>query len=94
MEYEIKHSTNDARGMFYIKQQEKTIAQLTYTLKDKVMIIDHTEVDRPYEGKGIASRLVEAGYAFAKAESLKINPLCPVAEVVFERHPDWKGQLL
>ena len=93
MEHEIKHKANDARGIFLIKEDDKTIAQLTYTLKEYIMVIDHTEVDQSLEGKGIGGQLVEAGYAFAKANSYKIDPLCPFAEVMFERHPEWKEQL-
>lgn len=89
MEFPIQHKQNDKRGIFYMKKEEKTIAELTYTLKDQIMTIDHTEVNPSMEGNGLGGQLVEASYAFAKAENFKINPLCPFAEVMFDRHSEW-----
>ncbi|MBF4985955.1 N-acetyltransferase [Nonlabens mediterrranea] len=89
MDLPIQHKQNDKRGIFYMKKDNNTIAELTYTLENQIMTIDHTEVNPSMEGNGLGSKLIEASYAFAKAENLKINPLCPFAEVVFDRHSDW-----
>ncbi|WP_124979490.1 GNAT family N-acetyltransferase [Nonlabens xiamenensis] len=85
----IQHSENDSRGIFYIKQDHQTIAELTYSINDDVMVIDHTEVQPSQEGKGLGSRLVKRIYEFANENKRKINPLCPFAEVVFDRHSEW-----
>lgn len=85
----IKHNQNESRGIFYIKENDKTIAELTYSLENNVMTIDHTEVDRDKEGKGLGSQLVESSYYFAKENGHKINPLCPFAEVLFDRNKEW-----
>lgn len=87
----IIHKQNDRRGIFYIKQGDQTIAELTYSLEDNVMVIDHTEVQPEHENKGIGSQMIEESYAFAKANNYKINPLCPFAEVVFDRHEEWNA---
>lgn len=87
----IIHKQNDRRGIFFLKHGDQTIAELTYSLEDGVMTIDHTEVEPDHENKGIGGKLVEESYAFAKANDLKINPLCPFAEVVFDRHEDWSA---
>lgn len=85
----ILHKQNDRRGIFYLKNDSHTIAELTYSLEDGVMIIDHTEVQPEYENNGIGAKMIEECYAFAKANNLKVNPLCPFAEVVFDRHEEW-----
>ncbi len=85
----IQHNENETRGIFYIKKDGNTIAELTYSLKDKVMVIDHTEVQPEHEGKGLGSKLVAESYDFAKNKDRKIDPLCPFAEVVFDRHEQW-----
>lgn len=89
MDFPIQHNQNETRGIFYMKKKDQTIAELTYTLENDIMTIDHTEVNPSMEGNGLGGKLVSASYAFAKAEHLKINPLCPFAEVVFDRNPDW-----
>ena len=85
----IKHNHNESRGIFYIKENDNTIAELTYSLNDNVMTIDHTEVDRKKEGKGLGSKLAERSYEYAKENGHKINPLCPFAEVLFDKNQDW-----
>ena len=86
---DIQHKQNDRRGIFFLKHGDQTIAELTYSLNDDVMIVDQTETQPEHEGKGIGAKMVEESYAFAKANNFKINPLCPFAEVVFDRHDDW-----
>lgn len=86
---ETKHNSNDDRGIFFIKQDDKTVAELTYDLKGKTMVIDHTEVHEDLEGKGLGTRLVRESVAFARENDRQINPLCPFAEVVFDKHPEW-----
>lgn len=51
------------------------------------MIIDHTEVDETYEGKGLGRQLVKAGVEYAREHQLKILPSCPFAKKIFEITP-------
>ena len=85
----VLHKQNDRRGIFYLKQGDMTIAELTYSLEDGVMTIDHTKVQPEHEGKGIGGKMIEESYAFAKANNYKVNPLCPFAEVIFDRNEEW-----
>jgi predicted GNAT family acetyltransferase len=85
----ILHNENEQRGIFYIKEGNKTVAELTYTHGDGVMVIDHTEVDQALEGQGTGTRLVEKAVAYAREKDFKVDPLCPFAEVLFDRNSDW-----
>lgn len=85
----IEHSSNEYRGIFVMKDDGKTIASLTYGLEDGTMTIDHTEVNEAFEGNGLGGKLVEASYEYARDNDLKVNPLCPFTEVVFDNHPEW-----
>ena len=85
----VQHKENDRRGIFFIKESDQTIAELTYSLENKVMTIDHTETNPEHEGQGIGTLLIEKSYSYAKEHGLKINPLCPFAEVVFDRNEEW-----
>jgi len=49
------------------------------------MIIDHTEVNDAYGGKGLGLQLVKAGVAYARENHMKIQPLCPFAKKIFDR---------
>ncbi|MDN3596775.1 GNAT family N-acetyltransferase [Zunongwangia endophytica] len=90
MENPIKHKENDRMGMFYMEGEKGIIAELTYTKKnEQIITIDHTEVKRQFEGQGIASQLVEKAVTFARENNLKIDPLCPFTEVMFDRNREY-----
>jgi len=59
-----------------------------YQLADGVMHMTHTVVHPALQGRGIAARLVEAAFAYARAEHLKIDPLCSYVRVYMQRHPE------
>ena len=84
---EIKHKENDQRGLFYIEDEKGVIGELTYRRDaDDVLTIDHTEVKKEMENQGIGSKLVKKSVEYARENNLKIEPLCPFAEVQFEMH--------
>ncbi|GAA0873210.1 GNAT family N-acetyltransferase [Gangjinia marincola] len=89
----IEHKETDDRGIFYIKHDSTVISELTY-IRDKdrkgVIVIDHTETKIPKEGRGYASKLVERAVEYAREKSLKIDPLCPFAEIKFEENDEYQ----
>ncbi|WP_405199544.1 GNAT family N-acetyltransferase [Christiangramia sp. LLG6405-1] len=86
---EIKHKESDSRGMFYIEKENSLVAELTYHKKGNVITIDHTEVKREMENQGIGSTLLKESVEFARKNNLKIDPLCPFAEVKFDENPEY-----
>ncbi len=88
---EIKHRENDSRGIFFIENEKGVFAELTYTKgANGVLTIDHTEVHPSRENEGIATKLVKKTVEYAREKDYKINPLCPFAEVQFERNPSYE----
>jgi len=53
-----------------------------------VMTIEHTEVDRALEGRGVAAALVRAALEHARREGLKVEPECGYTRSYMERHPE------
>lgn len=91
MSEQIKHKESDRRGMFYIEDEKGIKSELTYSRQENgIMVIDHTETRPELEGKGLASRLVKKSVEFAREENLKIDPLCPFAEVQFDQNKDYQ----
>jgi hypothetical protein len=65
-------------------------AELTWSRANPHLIIaDHTEVPDTLRGRGLgmalAARLVED----ARAQSVKIIPLCPYVNAERRKHPEW-----
>ena len=91
MNVSIAHKQNDTRGVFFIEGESGVVSELTYSInKDGKMTIDHTKTKRREEGKGLGGKLVKHAVNYARENSLKIEPLCPFAEVQFEQHPEYQ----
>lgn len=63
-------------------------ALLTYRRYPDKIIFDHTEVPQPLEGKGLAAKLTRTGLDFARANHLRVVPLCPYTAAYIRRHPE------
>jgi len=87
---EVKQRGDSKKGVFYMEENGKEVATMTYVFAgDTKFIIDHTEVSPDYEGKGLGRQLVQAGVDFARAKGYKILPLCPYAKKVFAKTPEY-----
>jgi uncharacterized protein len=83
---EIIQDNNSKNGIFKATENDILAGEMTYVWAgENKFIIDHTEVNPAFEGKGIGKKLVMAAVDYARANGLKILPLCPFAKSVFER---------
>ncbi len=62
---------------------------LDYRLAGGVMTIVHTEVPFALRGRGLAGRLVQAAFDYARDAGVKVVPRCAYAAEWFERHPEY-----
>ncbi|MFC0777624.1 GNAT family N-acetyltransferase [Flavobacterium sp. HJSW_4] len=83
---EIQQINDTRRGYFEAIEDGKEAGKMTYTWAgDSKFIIDHTEVSPDFNGKGVGKKLVMASVEYARANNLKIIPLCPFAKSVFDK---------
>lgn len=88
---EIIQDNNSKNGIFKAIENDILAGKMTYVWAgENKFIIDHTEVNPAFEGKGIGKKLVMAAVEYARANVLKILPLCPFAKSVFERTTEIK----
>jgi predicted GNAT family acetyltransferase len=59
-----------------------------YRLAGKVLTITHTYVPPALEGRGIAARLTQAVLDHARAQQLKVVPVCSYARAYMRRRPE------
>ncbi len=80
---EITQSNDTKHGSFKAMDIGKEAGLMTYTWVGKEkMIIDHTEVNSEFSGKGVGKKLVLAAVEYARQQNIKILPLCPFAKAV------------
>lgn len=91
---QVKLEVNDKNGFFYIDIDGKTIAKMTFVFagNDKI-IIDHTEVNEAYNGKGFGKMMVEKAVEYAREKGIKIIPLCPFAKKIIDKTPEFQDVL-
>ena len=83
---QIQQINDTRRGYFEAVEDEKQAGKMTYTWAgDSKFIIDHTEVNEEFNGKGVGKKLVMAAVEYARTNNLKIIPLCPFAKSVFDK---------
>lgn len=83
------------KGIFYVEKDKKVVAEMIYNMPsaDK-MIIEHTEVSEALEGQGAGAQLVHEAVKYARANKIKIIPLCPFASSVFNKKPEYADVLV
>jgi hypothetical protein len=82
------------KGEFQAIEGKQIEGQLFYVWSGPgKFIIEHTEVEGTFQGKGIGKELVEKGVEFARENKLKILPLCPFAKKLFDETPDYADVL-
>ena len=89
----IQQENTKERGRFFIEENDRELALMTYTWKPDVMVIEHTEVDDSLGGQGIGKKLVAAAVDYARAQHVRIYPVCPYAKKVLERSPEYADVL-
>lgn len=76
------------RGAFVIEEDNVRVAEMEISISGGNLIVYHTEVAEKLKGQGIASQLLSAMVAHARANNLKVVPLCPYVHAQFKRHPE------
>lgn len=90
----IQNKKVGTKAMFYVEQDGEILAEMVYSMAaaDK-MIIEHTEVSEKLKGQNVGKQLVHHAVEFARANHIKIIPLCPFTNSVFKRTPEYSDVL-
>lgn len=90
----IKHKLVGTKGAFYVEGDNVFSAEMVYTKPspDK-MIIEHTDVSDELRGQNVGFQLVHTAVEYAREHGIKIIPLCPFANSVFKKKPEFADVL-
>lgn len=77
---------NEAEGRYELAVDGQ-LAIAAYDRREGALVFTHTKVPETLEGQGVGSRLVKAALADARAQNLKVVPLCEFVAAYIERHP-------
>jgi len=92
---EVKQSNNEKNGNFEAFIDGNHAGLMTYTWAgEERFIIDHTEVEEAYNGKGVGKEMLLAAVDFARKNGKNIIPLCPFAKATFQKHEELQDVLV
>jgi uncharacterized protein len=90
----IQHKQVGNKGMFFVAVNNHILGEMTYTMASAAkMIIEHTEVSDELKGKNIGQQLLHTAVEYARTNHIKIIPLCPFANSVFKKKPEYADVL-
>ena len=84
--YEVVHEPEESR---FAVHAEGLTAVLEYQRVGERVVMPHTAVPGPLEGRGIGSRLARTALEWAREENLRVVPLCPFVRAYIQRHPEY-----
>ena len=91
---EVKQRESGDDGAFFIEQNGREVADLTYFWDgDKRIVLAHSEVAEELRGQGAGKQLVAAAVEFARERGITLVPICPYAKSVIERVPEYQDVL-
>ncbi|AZA59371.1 N-acetyltransferase [Chryseobacterium shandongense] len=92
---EVTHNNNEKNGNFEAFIDGNHAGLMTYTWAgEERFIIDHTEVEEAYNGKGVGKEMLLAAVDFARKNGKTIIPLCPFAKATFQKHEELQDVLV
>jgi uncharacterized protein len=66
---------------------------ITYRRFPDGVVLQHTEVPPPLQGKGLAAKLTRSALDFARANHLRVVPLCPYVSSFLRRNREYQDLL-
>lgn len=90
----IERTEQESKGQFaaFLDGEQAGLMTYTWAGPDR-FIIDHTEADPKFKGRGVGKNLVLAAVDYAREKKVSIIPLCPYAKRVFEKSEDLRDVL-
>lgn len=76
----------EGKGYAMARENGKRAGMMTYSIAGEgLIIIDHTEVEPNFNGKGVGQQMLYKIVDMARERQIKIIPLCPFAAAMFKR---------
>lgn len=91
---EITIKTIDSKGFAIANEDDVKAGVMTFSIASpQLMIIDHTEIETDFKGKDVGKQLLLAIVKMAREEHMKIIPLCPFANAMFQKNRELQDVL-
>lgn len=86
MEYNVVHNEEESR---FEATVDGLLSVVDYRKRDNLLLVTHTGVPTPLEGRGIAGAITKALLDYVRENGLKVRPICPYTKAYVKRHPEY-----
>ncbi|MBB2991113.1 hypothetical protein FHR72_002586 [Mycolicibacterium iranicum] len=76
-------------GRFVIAVEGRSVGLADFYDRDGKRVFPHTEVQRQFQGRGLATILVAEALRETRAEGLRIVPTCWMVAEFIDKHPEY-----
>ena len=84
--------THDPAAQRFVAAIQGQEAFLAYRRQGGTLDLYHTFVPEAFRGRGIAERLCQAAFEFARAKQLTVIPSCPyISGAYLKRHAEYES---
>ena len=81
---------DEERHRFVAATDDGDEAFIDYFRRHGKIVFTHTFVSPALEGKGLAGKMAQVALDFARAENLRVVPLCPFVNAYIKRHKEYQ----
>lgn len=74
---------------FNIEVEGKTVGHTAFTERDGKRVFFHTEVADGYEGRGLATLLIDGALTATRADGTRIVPVCEMVAAYIDKHQEF-----
>lgn len=83
----------DSDNNRFVIRDARGTAELRYNVVGSRIILEHTEVPKALQGRGLAGALARTALEYARAKGLTVIPVCPYVIGYLARHPEYQALL-
>jgi len=87
---EVRVVDNQGADRYEIWSDGKLAGFANYRTRPGRLVFVHTETEPGFEGRGMASRLVQGALDDVRRRGLGVMPLCPFVASYIKDHPDYQ----
>jgi predicted GNAT family acetyltransferase len=79
------------RERYELSVDGEVVGFSAYRARPGLIAFVHTEVDKRFQGRGLADRLIRFALEDARARDLAVLPFCPFVKAFIERHREFEA---
>jgi predicted GNAT family acetyltransferase len=85
---------NPAGSCFELVAGDQVAGRVDYSHRDGTLVLDHTEVEDAYSGRGFGSKLARGVFDELRSYGATVELACPFLERWIDKHPEYSEVVL